>query len=444
MKTLRTTLLLLIPFLAMTEGGAMYQRLVIVPLWINDMELMKQFHDVGSYFLYFTPPVLVIWLTMVISGRKYNGKGKSLLVINHILYFGIILSTAFYFIPFLERYVGNSEAVITSEDVQQLKTWALFSIIRQVLGFSVISIYAYLLLAINIKTMNKKFSYPPHIYPFQSKWTTVNGNHIHYIDEGKGETILFCHPPVTSSFMYREMIKELSKNYRCIALDFPGFGLSVISPESNYTQSINKQAEILDGLLKNIQLESTFLLMQECGGHAAMQVFIQQPNKLKGIVFTDTVIFPVSSYPKIKTMLSFVNSSVFNFININFNFLVRAMTRFGIRNRKLSKEERNTYKALFRTRKIRRTSTHMLYQLVVEEQLLSKIQTAFETTFNKLPALIIYGEKDPLTSMGVPQRINKLLPNSELHLIKGEGHFPHEGEPLKMSALISSWLNRQR
>ena len=149
MNTFRISLFLLIPFLAMTEGGAMYQRLVNVPLWISDMTLMRQFQNVGFYFFYFTPPVLILWLIMVISGRKYNGNGKFLLVFNHILYLAIILSTALYFIPFLGKYIGNSQAIITSNDVEHLKTWATFSMIRQVLGFIVIAIYAYLLGIIN-------------------------------------------------------------------------------------------------------------------------------------------------------------------------------------------------------------------------------------------------------------------------------------------------------
>src|SRR5687768_7804745 len=100
MKIFNTALFLMIPFLAMTEGGAMYQRLVNVPLWISDMSLMKQFHGVGFYFFYFSPPVLILWLTMVISGWKYDGRGKTILRINHVFYLSIILSTAFYFIPF--------------------------------------------------------------------------------------------------------------------------------------------------------------------------------------------------------------------------------------------------------------------------------------------------------------------------------------------------------
>jgi haloalkane dehalogenase len=283
-------------------------------------------------------------------------------------------------------------------------------------------------------------NYDSQLYPFESKWITVNGNRIHYIDEGKGQIILFCHPPVTSSFMYRNMIKELRSNFRCIALDFPGFGLSEAA--GNYSQSIRSQTEIVQGFIDQLKLNDLTLLMQEIGGHAAFSVFMKQPERLKAIIITDTILFPVSQYPKILKMLNFVNGGLFNFLNSNFNFLIRAMTKFGIRKRKLTKDERNIYKAMFNTKEIRRSSTALLHQLTEEEGLLSQIQKAFETTFNGIAALIIYGEKDPLTGLGIPQRINKLLPNSELHWIKSEMHFPHEGSPVEMSNIISEWMNR--
>lgn len=284
-----------------------------------------------------------------------------------------------------------------------------------------------------------KFSaYPRELYPFQNKSLAINGNHIHYIDEGKGDIILFCPPPVSSSFMYRHMIKELRQHYRCIVLDFPGFGLSIAS--NSHTHSISSQAVILEAFIRELELNQVTLLMQEIGGHAAMSVFIKHPQLLKAVIITDTIIFPVSQYPQIKRMLNIVNGGLFNFINSNFNFLVRAMTKYGIRNRKLSEAERNIYKAIFGTKKIRLTATAMLHQLVSEESLLAATQKSFETIFNRLPALIIYGEKDPLTAMGIPRRVHSLLPNSELHLITGEGHFPHEGKPGKMATIIREWM----
>lgn len=151
MKTFKISLMLLIPLLAMTEGGAMYQRQVIIPLWIDDMSLMKEFHHVDFYFLRFTPPVVAIWLIMVMAGSNYNGKLKMLLRINHFIYLTIIVSTGLYFIPFLDKYVSNSEAVINRHGLEQLKTWAAFSLIRQVSGFIVIAIYVYILSEINLE-----------------------------------------------------------------------------------------------------------------------------------------------------------------------------------------------------------------------------------------------------------------------------------------------------
>jgi haloalkane dehalogenase len=283
-------------------------------------------------------------------------------------------------------------------------------------------------------------SYNPVLYPFQSKWIDIGGNHIHYIDEGEGETILFFHPPIASSFMYRKMIKFLLPRHRCIALDFPGFGLSAAA--AGFQPTIQALADVAESFIEKLHLKDFYFVMQEIGGHAAFSAMMKQPENLKGIILTDTLIFPVSQYPKIAKMLNIVNGPVFNFINTNFNFLIRVSTRFGFGQQKLSKEERHTYIDMFDTREKRRRTTRLLYELVTQENLLKKIQTAFETTFNDTPTLLIYGEKDFLTKLEVPQRIKAMVKNSELYLIKGEVHFPHEGAPEEMSILIEDWISK--
>ena len=70
------------------------------------------------------------------------------------------------------------------------------------------------------KWLNKSF------YPFESKFLQLQAGHMHYVDEGKGNVILFVHGTPTWSFLYRDLIKDLSKDYRCIAIDHLGFGLS--------------------------------------------------------------------------------------------------------------------------------------------------------------------------------------------------------------------------
>lgn len=70
-------------------------------------------------------------------------------------------------------------------------------------------------------------------YPFKSNYITINGKMMHYIDEGEGDIILMVHGTPAWSFLYRNLVKELSKTHRCIVPDHLGFGLSEKSKEIN-------------------------------------------------------------------------------------------------------------------------------------------------------------------------------------------------------------------
>src|SRR5258708_30125311 len=68
------------------------------------------------------------------------------------------------------------------------------------------------------------------LYPFQSRFVEVEGNRIHYIDEGTGPTLFFVHSGVGWSLLYSDIIQDLRGRFRCVALDLPGFGLSPAAP----------------------------------------------------------------------------------------------------------------------------------------------------------------------------------------------------------------------
>jgi pimeloyl-ACP methyl ester carboxylesterase len=182
--------------------------------------------------------------------------------------------------------------------------------------------------------------------------------------------------------------------------------------------------------------------MQETAIMQPCPYSLKYPHWLQGVILTDTIIFPVSQYPKLLKMLNVVNSKIFNLINSNFNLVIKILTTSGVKKRRMTREEKDTYKAMFNTKQARRTSIILLHQLAENELLLSRIQNAFETAFNNKPALLIYGENDSLTKLKVPQRIHSLMRYSELHLIPGEGHFPHEGAPDEMNEIITNWLKK--
>ena len=80
-------------------------------------------------------------------------------------------------------------------------------------------------------------------YPFDSNFLDFDGLRYHYLDEGRGETLLFVHGNPTWSFAWRNLVRELSPKYRTIAVDHIGCGFSEKPQDYEYT---------LDGHISNL------------------------------------------------------------------------------------------------------------------------------------------------------------------------------------------------
>jgi haloalkane dehalogenase len=79
------------------------------------------------------------------------------------------------------------------------------------------------------------FTPDPSLYPFASHWFDSPAGRLHYVDEGAGPPILFLHGNPTWSFLYRKVITALRGSFRCVAVDYLGFGLSERPEAFGYT-----------------------------------------------------------------------------------------------------------------------------------------------------------------------------------------------------------------
>jgi alpha/beta hydrolase fold len=75
---------------------------------------------------------------------------------------------------------------------------------------------------------------PEALYPFESHYAKIDDASVHYVDEGNGPPLVLIHGNPTWSFLCREIITGLRDRYRCIAPDYPGFGLSRAAPGYGY------------------------------------------------------------------------------------------------------------------------------------------------------------------------------------------------------------------
>jgi haloalkane dehalogenase len=291
----------------------------------------------------------------------------------------------------------------------------------------------------NSSTMDSLKLYNKSLYPFESKWMEIDGNTIHYIDEGDGQSIVFSHAVIGSSFMYREFVKELRGDYRVIIMDFPGFGLSRQSRDYEFT--FVRQARVFQHFINQLQLSEIILV-----GHdspSGLLVAAWQPELFKGFVLTDTQIFPSDEYKRIHRLLNMAGSRFFSSFNTATNFLTWGTMKFGMPTKKFTKEEKQEYYKMSKGKIRRQAPGRILKSIRTERGAMVQLLTAFEKDLSQKPVLMIYGINDPVNQLGIPQRMKKMLPNSELHLIEGEKHFPHEGQAKLMSLIMYKWLKKR-
>src|SRR5215813_8383818 len=79
------------------------------------------------------------------------------------------------------------------------------------------------------------FAVPHELFPVEHRFVDLDGARIHYVDEGRGEVLLLLHGNPAWSFLYRRMIPKLRGSFRCVALDYPGYGMSTAPSGYGYT-----------------------------------------------------------------------------------------------------------------------------------------------------------------------------------------------------------------
>jgi pimeloyl-ACP methyl ester carboxylesterase len=124
-------------------------------------------------------------------------------------------------------------------------------------------------------------------FPFEPHFTSAPGFRMHYVDEGRGEPIILIHGEPTWSYLYRNFIPRLSRNFRVIAFDHMGFGKSESPPDAEYT--LDRHARNLGSLIEELDLKDVTLVMQDWGGPIGAVVASRQPDRMKRFVAMNTI-----------------------------------------------------------------------------------------------------------------------------------------------------------
>lgn len=150
-------------------------------------------------------------------------------------------------------------------------------------------------------TLSKTFAQQPEAnissnFSFSYKTEVVKGLKLAYFEQGTGDPILFLHGIPENSYIWRNVVPEVSKQGRAIALDLAGFGKSDILPETDY--SIQAQYEYLNGFIENLQLKNVTLVVTDIGSMLGLKYANEHRENIKRIVFIEAMFMPSQAWYK--------------------------------------------------------------------------------------------------------------------------------------------------
>ena len=285
-----------------------------------------------------------------------------------------------------------------------------------------------------------KFEVDTKLFPFSSNFLeTSDGSNLHYIDEGQGTVLLMLHGNPTWSFSYRKVIHSLSKHFRCIAPDYPGFGLSVAS--KNYRFLPGDHTKAITELVEHLKLDSFILIMQDWGGPIGLTLALNEPGRVKGIVLGNTWAWPLKGNLGVELFSKLMGGSFGRFHARHFNGVWRFFMRKGFTH-KLSKQEKAMYKAPFLEKASREPTSIFPRQLTQAYQFELNLQLNLHSLKYK-PTLLLWGMNDFAFKSPELHRFMKTFPNYTYHPLKA-GHFWQDDQGELAAKYIHSWLTKER
>jgi haloalkane dehalogenase len=123
-------------------------------------------------------------------------------------------------------------------------------------------------------------------YPFAPHYVEVLGSRMHYVDEGRGDTIIFLHGNPTWSYLWRNVIPQLTPHARCIAPDLVGYGRSD-KPDIEYRWA--EQARYVEEFINKLNLKNVTLVLHDWGVSLGLNYALRHENNVRAVAFMEGI-----------------------------------------------------------------------------------------------------------------------------------------------------------
>lgn len=249
---------------------------------------------------------------------------------------------------------------------------------------------------------------------------TIDGLNIFYREAGAGAPILLLHGWGSSTDAYAGIFYAFQNRYRLIALDFPGCGKSECMKEP---WTVADYANFVLHFLEAIDVKDPILIGHSHGGRVALYLTGNGLLHPKKMVLLDAAgLIPKKTFRQKLRQYSFKS-------------IKWILTRPGLKS--------HTAGLLAKARAHFGSADYNAAPEVLRKTLVNLVNTDLRALLPKIEAstLLIWGENDTATPLADAKRIEQLIPDAGLCVLKGAGHFSFVERPAEAYAILNSFLS---
>jgi haloalkane dehalogenase len=250
-----------------------------------------------------------------------------------------------------------------------------------------------------------------------------------------GDPILLLHGNPTWSFLYRGIIIRLKKRYRCIAIDYPGFGLSVRPTVYGYRPS--DHAEIVRDLVRELDLANLTIMGQDWGGPIGLRVAIDELSRLRALVMGNTWFGALDTWQS-KSFAYAMSMEPMQRRILNHNFFVERLLPLGVKHA-LSNEVLHHYREAMPTPKSRVGAAEFPVQLTASAGWMGALEADVRDRLANVPLLLTWGLEDPMFSRQYMERFREAFNFVRVTRLQAK-HYIQEDAPKEISEAIETFL----
>lgn len=122
--------------------------------------------------------------------------------------------------------------------------------------------------------------------PVHHRTIEVGNVRLFYREAGarNAPAVLLLHGFAASSYMFRDLIPRLARDYYVVAPDLPGFGQTSVAPGTRFEYSFDKLASVIEAFTRAKGIERYAMYAFDYGAPVGWRLAVRNPEKILAIV----------------------------------------------------------------------------------------------------------------------------------------------------------------